>query len=66
MLHPAKLNLSRRNTARDGWRALSDLSGGALALLVWLSLWLWIVVEVVRPLSGMVDPSYATARSLIW
>jgi hypothetical protein len=65
MLRPVKLNLSRRSTARDGWRAVSDLSGGALALVVWLSLWLWIAVEVVRPLSGVLDPSSPVARSLI-
>ncbi len=65
MLHPAKLVLSRRSTTHDAWRAVSDLSGGALALVVWLSLWLWIVVEVVGPLSGVVDPSTAGARSLL-
>ncbi len=64
MLRPAKLNLSNPRPTRDVWRAMSDLSGGTLALVAWLSLWLWIVVEVVHPLSGTLDVERVAALSL--
>jgi hypothetical protein len=66
MLDTAKLNLTgpRRRAARDLWRVLSDLFGGTLAVAVWLALWTWIAVGVVRPLSGVVErPAQVTARS---
>ncbi len=34
---------------RSAWR---DLLGGAVLLLVWLSLWTWLAVAVAPPLSG--------------
>ncbi len=57
MLDSAKLNLTgpRQRAARDVWRVLSDVFGGTLALAVWLALWAWIAVGVVRPLSGLVE-----------
>jgi hypothetical protein len=58
MLDSVKLNLSRsrRSPARDVWRAVSDLFGGTLALVVWLALWTWIAIGVVGPLSRVVEP----------
>ncbi|WP_242346831.1 hypothetical protein [Anaeromyxobacter terrae] len=49
-----KLFLSPRaapDTWRDRWRLVRDLLGGALVLAVWLSLWSWVAVGVVGPLS---------------
>ncbi len=40
-----------RDTWRDRWRLVRDLLGGALVLAVWLSLWSWVAVGVVGPLS---------------
>lgn len=66
MMNAAKLDLSnpRRVPARDAWRAVSDLFGGALAVVVWLALWTWMAAAVVAPLSGVVsggEPGAAAA-----
>ncbi len=39
--------------AGNGWRAFEDLLGGVLILAVWMALWGWMAVGVVRPLSGV-------------
>lgn len=37
--------------AGDGWRLARNLLGGLLIAAVWLSLWAWVAVGVLRPLS---------------
>jgi hypothetical protein len=37
--------------AGDGWRLLRNLLGGLVIVAIWLSLWTWVTVGVVRPLS---------------
>jgi hypothetical protein len=56
MLDQAKLNLTGpdRRPARDGWRAASDLIGGALAIAAWVALWTWMAAAVLGPLSSAV------------
>ena len=49
---------------RHGWRLWKNLLGGLLIVLVWLSLWAWMAVGVVRPLSAMAGATgAASARS---
>ncbi len=38
---------------RDSWRLAKNLLGGAIILAVWLALWTWLALGVVRPLSGV-------------
>lgn len=42
---------SREEKRRARWRLVRDLLGGALVLAVWLSLWSWVAIGVVGPLS---------------
>jgi hypothetical protein len=37
----------------DGWRLLRNLVGGLIIFAVWLSLWTWLALGVVRPLSHL-------------
>lgn len=48
--HPALL---ARFAAREGGRQARHLFGGALIVAVWLSLWAWMAVGVVGPLSAV-------------
>jgi len=47
--------------AGDGRRLLRNLSGGLLVVAVWLSLWAWVAVGVVRPLSTIAPAAPAPA-----
>lgn len=38
---------------RHGWRPWRNLLGGLLIVAVWLSLWAWMAVGVVRSLSAV-------------
>jgi hypothetical protein len=40
-----------RIAAGDGWRLLRNLLGGLVILAIWLSLWAWVALGVMRPLS---------------
>jgi hypothetical protein len=54
MAHPVRLSFSapsQQETWRARWRVVRDLLGGALVLAVWLSLWSWVAIGVVGPLS---------------
>jgi hypothetical protein len=42
----------QRYAVRDGKRLASNLLGGALILAVWLALWTWLALGVVRPISS--------------
>jgi hypothetical protein len=57
MARPVKLTLSASTLAQETWRArwrlVRDLLGGALVLAVWLSLWSWVALGVVGPLSQL-------------
>ncbi|ABS25091.1 hypothetical protein [Anaeromyxobacter sp. Fw109-5] len=56
MARPVKLTLSPslpQETWRARWRLVRDLLGGALVLAVWLSLWSWVALGVVGPLSQL-------------
>lgn len=60
MARPVRLSFSapsQEETWRARWRVVRDLLGGVLVLAVWLSLWSWVAVGVLGPLS------HATAAS---
>jgi len=48
---------------RDGRRLLRNLLGGLVILVVWLSLWAWVALGVVRPLSR-VPPLFHGAAAI--
>ena len=50
---PAELPTLERLAGRRGGQIARHLFGGALILAVWLSLWTWVTVGVVGPLSRM-------------
>jgi hypothetical protein len=43
---------------------VSDFSGGALSIIVWLALWAWIALAVVGPLSSVIHAPRAAATLL--
>jgi hypothetical protein len=60
MARPVKLSLSfpeKQETWRARWRVVRDLLGGVLVLAVWLSLWSWVAVGVLGPLSHVTAAS---------
>jgi F0F1-type ATP synthase membrane subunit a len=42
----------QRYAVRDGRRLAKNLFGGALILAIWLALWAWLALGVVRPVSS--------------
>ncbi len=51
----------------DRWRLFRNLLGGFIIVAVWLSLWTWVTVGVVQPLSHIAgasgEPAVAVERS---
>ena len=65
MAHPVKLTLPLPCPAGELARPLAvvrDLLGGALVLAVWLSLWSWVAIGVVGPLSQAAAASAIAQR----
>lgn len=63
LARPLRLSFSvpsREETWRARWRLVRDLLGGALVLAVWLSLWSWVAVGVVGPLSSATSRATGT------
>ena len=52
-----------RLAVRDGRQLARHLLGGALIIAVWLSLWTWVAVGVVRPLSAVPQADVTEASS---
>jgi hypothetical protein len=59
---PAELPTFTRLAARNAGQLARHLLGGALILAVWLSLWTWVAVGVVGPLSAMPPDQPDAAR----
>ncbi len=51
-----------RLSRRDGWRLLKNVLGGTVILALWLSLWAWVAVGVVGPLSSTTRTAGEPAR----
>ena len=50
--------------AGDRWRAFRNLLAGLLIVAVWLSLWTWVAVGVLRPLSALTGGAAPRARAM--
>jgi hypothetical protein len=60
---PDELPVLARLSGRDAGRIARHLLGGALVLAAWVSLWTWMAMGVVGPLSTLPEPGAEVASS---
>jgi hypothetical protein len=60
---PEELPILARLAGHDAGRLARHLLGGALVLAVWVSLWTWVAMGVVGPLSTLPQPDAEVTSS---